>query len=94
MTDIAALWEYDLRRGKTDHPRNGACLMDAAKWIVYGEIGDDPECACPIIRAYAIGLNDMLPDDQRQRLKRFILRVVDNRDPESEGARKISPPSA
>jgi len=87
MTDIESLWKFDLRRGPTDHPRNGACLYDAANWIVYGEIGDDPPCACPVIRAYAIRLNDTLPDDQRQRLKPFILRVVGNRDPESEAAR-------
>jgi hypothetical protein len=87
MIEIETLWKYDLRRGNTDHPGNGACLYDAAKWISYGEIGDDPPCACPVIRAYAIGLNDMLPDDQRQRLKPFILRVAHNRDPESEPAR-------
>jgi hypothetical protein len=87
MIEIETLWKYDLRRGNTDHPGNGACLYDAAKWISYGEIGDDPPCACPVIRAYAIGLNDMLPDDQRQRLKPFILRVGNNRDPESEPAR-------
>ena len=87
MIDIEALWKFDLRKGYTDHPRNGACLMDAARWIVYREIGDDPPCTCPIIRAYAIRINDMLPDDERQRLKRFILRVAGNRDPESEQAR-------
>jgi hypothetical protein len=87
MIHIETLWKYDLRRGNTDHPGNGACLYDAAKWISYGEIGDDPPCACPEIRACAIGLNDMLPDDQRQRLKPFILRVANNRHPESEPAR-------
>jgi hypothetical protein len=87
MIEIENLWKYDLRRGNTDHPGNDACLYDAAKWITCGEIGDDPPCACPVIRAYAIGLNDMLPDDQRQRLKPFILRVANNRDPESEPAR-------
>lgn len=87
MIDIETLWNFELRRGNTDHPRNGACLMDAARWIVYREIGDDPECACPVIRAYAIRINDTLPDDERQRLKQFILRVVGNRDPENEMAR-------
>ena len=87
MFNIEDLWHFNLRRLNTDHPRNDGCLMDAARWIVYREIGDNPECACPIIRAYAIRINDMLPDDERQRLKRFILRVVGNRDPESEQAR-------
>ncbi len=87
MTDIVDLWKYDLRRGSTDHPRNGACLYDAANWIVYGEIGDNPPRACPVIRTYAFCLNDLLPDNERQRLKLFILRVVDNRDPENEPSR-------
>lgn len=87
MTDIANLWNFDLCRGSTDHPRNGACLYDAANWILYGTVGDDPPTACPVIRAYAFRLNDLLPDDQRQRLKLFILRVIDNRDPENEAAR-------
>jgi len=87
MTDIANLWNFDLCRGSTDHPRNGACLYDAANWILYGTVGDDPPSACPVIRAYAFRLNDLLPDDQRQRLKLFILRVVDNRDPANEAAR-------
>ena len=87
MTDIANLWDFNLRRGSTDHPRNGACLYDAANWILYGTVGDDPPSACPVIRAYAFRLNDLLPDDQRQQLKMFILRVIDNRDPENEAAR-------
>jgi hypothetical protein len=85
--NIADLWKYELRKGNTDHPRNEACLFDAGMWLVYGKIGDDPPCSCPIIRRYAIGLNDRMPDSQRQRLKPFILRVVGNRDPEAEPAR-------
>ncbi len=87
MTDIADLWNFDLCKGSTDHPKNGACLYDAANWILYGTVGDDPPTACPVIRAFAFRLNDLLPDDQRQQLKMFILRVIDNRDPQSEPAR-------
>ena len=85
--NISEIWKYDLRKGNTDHPAHGACLFDAGMWLVYGKIGDNPPCSCPIIRCYAIGLNDQMPDDQRQRLKPFILRVVGNRDPEAEPAR-------
>lgn len=85
--DIADIWKYDLRKGNTDHPANGACLYDAAKWIVYGQIGDDPQCACPIIRHYAINLNDSMDNETRQLLKPFILRIVGNIDPASEAER-------
>jgi len=89
MNDIVKLWNFDLCRGSSDHPRNGACLYDAANWILYGTVGDDPPSACPVIRAYAFRLNDLLPDRPRQRLKVFILRVVGNRDPASEAARAV-----
>ena len=85
--NISEIWKYDLRKGSTDHPANGACLFDAGMWLVYGRIGDNPPCSCPVIRSYAIELNDRMPDNQRQKLKPFILRVVGNRDPEAETAR-------
>lgn len=85
--NIADLWKYDLRKGSSDHPANGACLFDAGMWLVYGRIGDNPPCSCPIIRSYAIGLNDNMDDVSRQLLRPFILRVVGNRDPEAEPAR-------
>ena len=86
--NIESIWRYDLRRGSTDHPANGACLFDAGMWLVYGRIGDNPPCSCPVIREYAIALNDRMPDAERQRLKPFILRVVGNRDREAEPARR------
>ena len=86
--NIADLWKYELRKGPTDHPANGACLFDAGMWLLYGKIGDDPPCSCPVIRRYAISLNDYLPDAERQRLKPYILRVVGNRDPQNELARQ------
>ena len=86
-TNIADIWKYDLRRGKTDHPANGACLLDAGMWLVYGRIGDEPPCSCPVIRRYGIGLNDTMDDEQRQLLKPFILRIVGNRDPAAEPER-------
>ncbi len=87
MIDINNLWQYNLRKGSSSHPQNGACLFDAASWLVYGKIGDNPPCSCPVIRTYGIGLNDKMSNKTRQLLKPFILRVVGNRDPQSEPAR-------
>jgi len=61
--------------------------MDAANWVAHRQIGDAPPSACPVIRVYAINVNDLLPDKERQRLKPFITRLICNRDPESERAR-------
>lgn len=82
--NIADIWKYDLKRGPSLDPRLGACLFDAAMWLVYGTLGDSPPCSCPIIRIYAAGLNDLMDRDTRQLLKPFILRVVGNRDPGAE----------
>lgn len=84
MIDIANIWRYNLIRGASHRPSEGACLFDAGMWLKYGKIGDDPPCACPIIRAYAVSLNDTLDDSQRQLLRPFILRVVGNKDEKAE----------
>ena len=86
--DISTIWHYHLRQGASSDPSSGACLFDAGMWLVYGRIGDNPPCSCPVIRAYGIGLNDRMPDAVRQQLKPFILRIVGNRDPAAEEARR------
>ncbi len=88
MIDIANIWKYELRQGASSSPAEGACLFDAGMWLVYGRIGDNPPCSCPIIRAYGIGLNDRMRYDERQMLKPFILRIVGNRDPDAEETRR------
>jgi len=85
--NIDDIWKFDLRHGNSDHPRNGACLLDAVSWFAYGKLGDHPECACPVITKYAIIINDTLPDGERQKLKPFIFRLMGSRDPASEQAR-------
>jgi hypothetical protein len=85
--NIADIWKYELRAGDSKHPAEGACLFDAGMWLVYGKIGDNPPCSCPVIRVYGIGLNDGMNDKERQLLKPFILRIVGNKDPDSEPAR-------
>lgn len=84
MNDI---WQFELRRGNSDDPRNGACLLDAVSWFEYGTLGDHPACVCPAIASYARQLNDVLPDDRRQELKRFLPRLVGTVDPIAVHAR-------
>ena len=38
-----------------------------------------PECACPVSAAYRRRLNDASPDDERQRLKKFVPLLVNGR---------------
>jgi hypothetical protein len=78
------IWQFNLRRGNSFDPRNGACLLDAVSWFEYGKLGDHPECVCPVIAAYARRLNDDLPDGERQELKRFLPRLVGTVDVTAE----------
>lgn len=85
--DIAKIWQFELRRGNSDNPRNGACLLDAVSWFEYGRLGDHPPCVCPVIAAFARGINDGLPDGSRQQLKVFLGRLVGTVDPGAEQER-------
>ena len=86
MQDLLT-WPYVLRAGHSDNPAHGACAMDAVNWLVHGEHGDAPECACPVIRAYVIRGNDSMPDDVRQRLLPYLHRIAGSRSASHEGAR-------
>ena len=87
MIDINTIWQFDLRRGNSRNPRDGACLLDAVSWFEYGTLGDHPACVCPVIAAFARGINDAMSEVGRQRLKIYIPRLVGTVDPTSEQAR-------
>ena len=87
MNDINDIWRFDLRKGNSTDPRDGACLMDAVSWLEYGTLGDHPPCVCPIIAAFARGVNDAMNDEERQSLKVYMPRLVGTVDPDSEQAR-------
>lgn len=86
-TSDMTTWTYTLRRGHSDDPADGACAMDAINWLVHQRHGDQPECACPVIGAYVIRLNDAMPDDQRQRLLPYLSRIAGSRSKAHEQAR-------
>ncbi len=65
----------------------GLCLMEAVAYFAGEDHTDHPQCACPVLTSYGITLNDKLPDDQRQRLKPLIPKLVGTRNPELEQKR-------
>lgn len=81
------IWQFNIRRGHSDDPRNGACLLDAVSWLEYGTLGDHPECVCPVLAAFGRGINDAMSDEGRQQLKKYIPLLVGTVDKESEQAR-------
>ncbi|CAA2137845.1 hypothetical protein [Methylobacterium bullatum] len=75
-------------------PDGGTCINEAAivaAGLPYRTIrssSDCPPCFSAPLAAYALGLNDAMPDDQRPRLMAFVLRLSGSADtPEVEERR-------
>ncbi|GJE01309.1 hypothetical protein [Methylobacterium isbiliense] len=75
-------------------PDGGTCINEAAvvaAGLPYREIrssADCPPCFSPPLAAYALGLNDAMPDAERPRLMAFVLRLSGSADdPQVEAER-------
>jgi len=73
MTDLNVPF---LRSGKGDWPADGGCIMQVIDWIHRGGWADTPDCVHPVIRGLAIGINDSVPDQERQRLLDLAPRMM------------------
>jgi hypothetical protein len=80
-------WPYVLHKGHSDDPAHGACAMDAINWLVHGQHGDAPACACPVIASYVTYGNDAMPDNIRQRLLPYLYRIAASRSEAHQGVR-------
>ena len=83
VPDFAAQRLYDgveLVNRVGDRSQRQLCVMSLVALIAGERHSDRPDCACPVITAYAIKLNDALDDEIRQRLKPFAPRIVGTRD--------------
>ncbi len=63
---------------------DGVSLMEAVSALAGEPWSNSPSCTSPVLAAYARSLNDWLPDDERQRLKAYIPRLVGTAEPELE----------
>jgi hypothetical protein len=63
-----------------DRSQSQLCVMSLVALMAGERHSDRPDCACPVITAYAIKLNDALDDTVRQRLKPFAPRIIGTRD--------------
>src|SRR3990167_6649855 len=66
------------------------CVMEAVAYVSGEPWSDSPECASPAIGAMLRPWNDTADDEERQRLKPYILKVIGtNTGPADEDARGL-----
>jgi hypothetical protein len=81
-----ALDRVELVTGVGTRDTGRMCVMSLVACLAGEPHGDSPGCASPLIRAFAIPLNDNMPHAVRQRLKPFAPRIVGTQDGQ-DGAR-------
>lgn len=75
-----ALERVELVTGVGTRDAGRMCVMSLVACLAGEEHGDSPGCASPLIRAFAIPLNDNMPHAVRQRLKPFAPRILGTQD--------------
>jgi hypothetical protein len=86
--DFSTIKEIKLAKGGHASPDEGLCFLELAAFFAGEKHSDKPECACPVLGAYGIRLNDSMPDDIRDRLlKPLVPMIVGTRDKDSEAQR-------
>lgn len=63
---------FTLAPGKHDTCGDGVNLMEAVAWYAGESHSETPACVSPVLTAFGGALNDNLPDEKRQQLRRFI----------------------
>jgi hypothetical protein len=71
---------FELVGGVGDPDQGTACVMSLVAHLAGEGLTDRPRCASPLVRAFAIPVNDRMPREARQRLKPFAPRLVGTND--------------
>ncbi|MDH5797841.1 MAG: hypothetical protein OEZ19_04690, partial [Paracoccaceae bacterium] len=79
-----------LAAGLHNLPSDGACILETEvllagyEWTTIKSPDDLPKCFSRVLAAYVIGLNDAMPDAERQKLKVFLGRLTGTRGTREE----------
>jgi hypothetical protein len=70
-----------LKLVKIDHSSHvsreeGMCVMEAVAYITGDEHSDTPKCVAPNVTDVMINLNDSMDEDDRQKLKDVVPRII------------------
>ncbi len=79
MTAVLNLETLSLDKGSHSNPESGFCLLEVVSMFANEPFGDHPQCVCPVLAAFGRSWNDSLPNNQRQRLKQYIPRLLNTR---------------
>src|SRR3712207_4370151 len=71
---------FELVSGIGEPGEGTACVMSLVAHLAGEGRTDRPACASPLVRAFAIPVNDGMPQEVRQRLKAFAPRLVGTND--------------
>ena len=66
----------ELLNGAHGSRSEGVCLLEAVAWFAGEPHTDHPACVSPVLSAFGRSWNDALPDDERQKLKPYVPRLV------------------
>jgi hypothetical protein len=80
---VDEIWRFQLVRGFTNDISRGACLLTAVSWLVHGRHSDQPPGVCRLLARCGREVNDILANEDRQRLKIFICRLAGSKDNEA-----------
>jgi hypothetical protein len=72
--------DYQLSKGQHETPEKGRCAMEWVAYLAGEPHSDAPVCVSPLLRSLGISLNDWLPDDQRQRMRPYLARMIGTAD--------------
>jgi hypothetical protein len=72
--------QIELVRGSGDPSRGRLCVMSFVAFLAGERHSDAPAAASPVIRNFAIVVNDEMPTHLRQRLKPFAPRILGTND--------------
>ena len=71
---------FELVSGIGEPGEGTACLMSLVAQLAGEGHTDRPRCASPLVREFAIPVNDHMPREARQRLKPFAPRIAGTND--------------
>jgi len=69
-----------LLSGSHSSVEQGLCIMEAVAYFAGEKHSDKPECACPVLTSYMIKINDSMNEEERQKLKPYIKKLIGTKD--------------